>query len=432
MTANGTSIQYLKDITDNYGFHHSATMVPLEPSTQYTYQCGDGVSAWSEAWNFTTASHDIESPFSMSIFGDMGYLGSEERPMIISVAGLKKHWSAVPTRQRMEILKNAGEINAVWHLGDIGYLDDSFAHTPIKFSYEKDYNAYVKWLTNISATMPYMTAVGNHESECHSPACIVDILGKGEALRNFSAYNARWPMPSKQSGGVGAMWYSFNMGPIHFVTVNTETDFRGAGEENHGDSGVLPAGHFAPDGEYLKWLEADLAAARGPASATKWIIAGGHRPFGDIAESHGPLFAKYNVELYFAGHSHSYARSLPSNSLVVPSEEERATLAVSARAFADVELGAFATHGASYVNTSDPAMVGTNYVVVGGAGCDEMDEKDRADAVPAALAPRGAGPVYATDVIASGVLKVFNSSALRWQLLRSVDGTVLDELWLTK
>ena len=292
----------------------------------------------------------------------------------------------------------------------------------------------------------YMVTPGNHESECHSPACIVDILGKGEALRNFTAYNARWQgMPSSQSGGTEAMWYSWNQGPVHFVSINSETDFKGAGEEKHGDGGVLPAGHFAPDGAYLEWLEADLAAARGVESKTKWIVAGGHRPFGDVAESHGPLFKKYGVEVYFAGHSHSYARSLPSSSLEIPTESERAATHVSARAYVStdgaLDGSAFDAFGPSVVNVT--ATSGTNYIVVGGAGCDEMDDKKTIvhadgstsrvqDERPAALAPRGAGPVYATDVLASGVLKVFNSTALRWQLLRSIDGKVLDELWLRK
>ena len=55
------------------------------------------------------------------------------------------------------------------------------------------------------------------------------------------------------------MWYSFNYASAHFVILNTETDFPGAHEENEGDSKLLPAGHFAPDGEYMRWLEADLA-----------------------------------------------------------------------------------------------------------------------------------------------------------------------------
>ena len=42
--------------------------------------------------------------------------------------------------------------------------------------------------------------------------------------------------------------------------INTETDFPGAGEETTGDGNMpwLPAGHFAPDGAYMAWVEADL------------------------------------------------------------------------------------------------------------------------------------------------------------------------------
>ena len=47
------------------------------------------------------------------------------------------------------------------------------------------------------------------ESECHSPYCIVHFETHGDKLRNFTAYNARWPMPGNESGGVEAMWYRY-------------------------------------------------------------------------------------------------------------------------------------------------------------------------------------------------------------------------------
>jgi hypothetical protein len=37
-----------------------------------------------------------------------------------------------------------------------------------------------------------------------------------------------------------------------------------------------------------------------------------------------------------------------------------------------------------------------------------------------------------TDEYAIGMLTVANQTALHWQLLRSLDGKVLDDLWLTK
>ena len=99
------------------------------------------------------------------------------------------------------------------HVGDIAYADDAFLHTPLKFEYEDVYNQYEDDMEPITSTVPYMTAPGNHESECHSPACLVD-SGRRKQLSNFTAYNARHHMPSESSGGVASMWYSFDYGPI--------------------------------------------------------------------------------------------------------------------------------------------------------------------------------------------------------------------------
>ena len=49
--------------------------------------------------------------------------------------------------------------------------------------------------------------IGNHESECHDPACVVNPRKLGLPLSNFTAFNARWKMPSPESGGVDSMWY---------------------------------------------------------------------------------------------------------------------------------------------------------------------------------------------------------------------------------
>lgn len=39
---------------------------------------------------------------------------------------------------------------------------------------------------------------------------------------------------------------------MHFVSINTETDFPDAPEAEKGDSGIFDAGHFAPDGKMLR------------------------------------------------------------------------------------------------------------------------------------------------------------------------------------
>jgi len=235
------------------------------------------------------------------------------------------------------------------------------------------------------------TIAGNHESECHSPACLVHLKTLGRALSNFSAFNARWAMPSAESRGVLNMWYSFDLGPLHVISLNSETDWPGADEQHTGDSHIrrLPAGEFGREGEYMAWLEADLrraADARDAGSGRPWIIAGGHRPFeGAFASAHGALFQQYGVDAYFAGHSHSYTRAM-------------------------------------HTFNDTTTMLS---VVVGGAGCDEMKQAAKTGATGMGLAS------FHTKRYAAGVLRA-NSTALRWQLLDSEDGELLDEILLSK
>ena len=175
---------------------------------------------------------------------------------------------------------------------------------------------------------------------------------------------------------------------------------------NQGKSGrSYPAGGFGPNDEQIKWLAADLEAAHterlSEGSGMKWIIVGGHRPTSQLSQAHLDLFKKYNVDIYLAGHSHSYTRSSPVN--------------------------------------------GTTLVVVGGAGCDEMAQvpKDSRARAPSDLAavrdPIGQGPwwqagfntpagteEFSTARYATGLLSV-NQSALHWKLYDSEDGEVLDQ-----
>lgn len=427
-TARGSAVQYL---SSGGGFHHVCKLTNLTTGTPWWYSCGDGTPANSNPpVSFTTPAPS--DPVRLAVFGDWGYEDSVLRPMAVDAGGLSKNWSASLTRDLLTTLQARGAISSgVYHVGDIGYADDSFGHVGevLNFGYEAAYDGFMQWLSPLSAYIPYHVAVGNHESECHSPYCILH-PEVGLVLNNFTAYNTRWAMPSVESGGVLNMWYSYRLGPVHVVAINTETDFPGAPEGEKGDSGVFPAGHFAPEGVYMGWLAGDLAAAAADPTV-KWIIAGGHRPFESF--SSGPvasLFKQFGVDVYFAGHTHSYARYDPS-------------------AYGD----------------------GAVHVTVGGAGCDEMpyppdqllplsqlsehaegvtgteacrawcaDPAVRAGfaheeaSVPAHAEPCrvcDASPVFVSSKMAIGVLTATESS-LQWQLLRAPDGAVLDTLTLNK
>lgn len=404
--------QYLAD----YGYHHVAVLTQLAANQRYFYKVGSDKGGWSDIISFVTppAAGEDAPEWSVSIFGDMGYEDSKSRPMLIHTDGLVKDWSATYSRQTLEALKDSGDIQWIWHLGDIGYIDDAYAHAPVKFVYESTYNGYMNWLQNLTSIMPYMISPGNHESECHSAYCALG-GSRGKALSNFSAFNTRWHMPSAESGGRSNMWYSWDYGGVHFVSVNTETDWNGAEEFDTGDSHDkrLPAGHFGAPGEYLRWLESDLKQARATIDAgdsgLRYIVAGGHRPYGDIKngqggeQSHTELFAKYGVDLYVAGHGHSYSRSAPVNR--------------------------------------------TTYVMVGGAGCEEMAQGVSGKAYQQRLRPAtsplrqgpAAQPGYAvpggteeiaTSRYATGVLTV-NATGMYWRLIDSVNGDVLDRFVIT-
>lgn len=201
---------------------------------------------------------------------------------------------------------------------------------------------------------------------------------------------------------------------MHFVSINTETDFDGAAENEKGDSGIFPAGHFAPEGEYLSWLEADLLKASQDPNV-HWIFAGGHRPFTSFNSTQvDALFIKYNVSLYFAGHSHSYSRYDAS------------------------------AHGGV-----------TTHITVGGAGCDEMlyatDNPQpglHSGVTCEAWAQYEFPPnnakknklsscqdaEYFTDAYAIGRLSVADGGRgdVKWTLVSSIDGSVLDTITLLR
>ena len=95
----------------------------------------------------------------------------------------------------------------------------------------------------IASQVPYMTCPGNHEWHY-----------------NFSNYKARFNMPGDDNNN---MFFSFDIGPVHFVSISTEFYY------------FLNFGLMQVVSQY-KWLEADLAGV--DRSLTPWVVLYGHRP----------------------------------------------------------------------------------------------------------------------------------------------------------
>jgi len=154
---------------------------------------------------------------------------------------------------------------------------------------------------------------GNHEATCSEETPKVCPDGQ----RNFTSYRERFRMPALESGAVNNMYFSFDYGLVHFISVDTEVGYPGSPE---GPGTLLNAGPF---GNQLAWLEADLKKATSNRATVPWILVAGHRPFySSNSAGEGtwppsqqwfePLFVKYDVDIVYWGHIHWYERSWPT------------------------------------------------------------------------------------------------------------------------
>ena len=53
-----------------------------------------------------------------------------------------------------------------------------------------------------------MTSVGNHE-----------------AYYNYTVYRNRFRMPGPESGGLDNFWFSFNIGPVHWISMSSQVSY---------------------------------------------------------------------------------------------------------------------------------------------------------------------------------------------------------------
>lgn len=136
-------------------------------------------------------------------------------------------------------------------------------------------------------------------------------------ISNFSHYRERFTMP----GDTDNLFYSFDLGPIHFIAFSTEV-------YHFIDYG------YEPIVNQYEWLNNDLMRANLPENREihPWIITYGHRPMYcsvnnkecsrrlnvmrdgiPFSELFGleELFYDHGVDLEFWGHQHCYERLFP-------------------------------------------------------------------------------------------------------------------------
>ncbi|XP_043287963.1 acid phosphatase type 7 [Venturia canescens] len=342
-------------------YFHRAVLKNLKPNSKYVYHCGSSLG-WSDMFYVQTTPDDSAdwSPH-LAIFGDMGNENAQ------SLARLQEE------TQR-------GFYDAIIHVGDFAYdMNSDNARVGDEF---------MKQIEGVAAYLPYMTVPGNHE----------------EAY-NFSNYRARFSMPGDSEG----LWYSFNLGPIHFVAIETEAYYF----MNYGIKQVI---------KQFDWLEKDLAEANRPEVRAKrpWIVTFGHRPMycsdknADDCTNHESLvrvglpllhwfgledlFYKYRVDLEIWAHEHSYERMWPLYNFKVYNGSKNEP----------------------YTDYRAPV-----HVVTGSAGCKEgVDDFVR---------PSPEWSAYRSSDYGYTRMKAYNKTHLYLeQVSDDKKGAVIDKMWLVK
>jgi acid phosphatase type 7 len=259
------------------GTWHTVILSDLVPGQRYYYQCGSRGAA--TFWNVPNWSEDTAMNF-------IAQLDPQDQPTVrvATVGDMGGTDMADLTAYHVAMLVQGRAVDFVLNLGDIGYAD----------GHERLWDTYLRKVETSAAYAPFMTIPGNHEG-----------------YYSFRPYDTRFRMPGPESGGNASRWYSFDVGPVHFVSITTE-----------GPDGLIPYG-FSPETEQYQWLQADLAAVdkRNP---RPWVVVSGHRPL--YCNEHDKncdseatllrinledLLQQYRVNCVLVAHQHRYERSYP-------------------------------------------------------------------------------------------------------------------------
>lgn len=299
-------------------------------------------------------------------------------------------------------------------------------------------------LQNLSAYVPYMTCVGNHEVRpVGCAARMVFVCGACltrcwplQIWHNFSQYRQRFSMPNNNfTDPSTTLWWSMDVGQVHWISYSSEVYFVGERVEDQ-----------------YNWIKADLEKANANRAERPWIIAVGHRESlrsaglrrslascahacahhlatgpmycsnadgdnctlwqNENSVRNGPfgletLFYDAGVDLVIEAHEHSYERLWPVYNGTVTETYNQTTLPVV------------------YDNPHAPT-----HIVAGAAGCNEDDGLCQ-NPILKSFGPWSAFRSW-LFIYGYARLQAVNSTHLWWEQIRASDGSTLDSMWLVQ
>ncbi|CAD5318028.1 unnamed protein product [Arabidopsis thaliana] len=279
------------------GWTFDAVMKNLKQGIRYYYQVGSDLKGWSEIHSFVSRNEGSEETLAF-MFGDMGCY----TPYTTFIRGEEESLSTVKWILRdIEALGDDKPV-IVSHIGDISYAR----------GYSWIWDEFFTQIEPIASKVPYHVCIGNHEydwpNQPWKPDWAAYVYGKDSGGECGVPYSVKFNMPGNSTEATGMvkgpqsrnLYYSYDMGSVHFVYISTETDFLKGGKQ-------------------YSFLKSDLESVN--RSKTPFVVVQGHRPMyttsrkirdaairEKMIEHLEPLLVKNNVTVALWGHVHRYER----------------------------------------------------------------------------------------------------------------------------
>ncbi len=385
-------------------FFVHAHLTGLEPGSEYHYRfryaSGRETGATPDA-TFITAPGEACEPFTFTAFGDEGIPGPslDRDPSLLpeSAWGMWNNGSFEPSDPdnpshtktnttnsvimqitRVRNLSNgtpsrfnlqAGDLCYAQAQGDIQPIinpdgpngsQPSAGNTPMPAANSGGWDYYDPWIWTSwfpmieasSASIPWMFATGNHDTELFSAQVAADkVTVANYEAHGYGGLKKRMDLPKTGPSSCPSV-YSFSYGNVGVISLD-------ANELSWEIQALL--GYSK--GAQVRWLEDTLAAWRSD-PRIDFIVAffhecafstcNGHSSDGGVRSALAPLFSRYQVDLAVQGHNHVYERTNPLiyDAKTNSARSSKQAVAVSPSEPAEVE----------------PAKDGTTYATVGTAG----------------------------------------------------------------
>jgi hypothetical protein len=357
------------------GFFHTVRLSGLAPGARYFVVYGQVGGAEAPETTFRTrAAPGPDVPVRFAAFGD-----AATYPVFPGTV------TTVDLILALDALDPERPVDFVAMIGDLAYAEGAVLVWAL----------WTGFMWPIASRLPFMVTVGNHEtnvgpgecptnnsitrmSEWQGTTAAADPYGDDSGGEGAFATFQRYSGPAS---GLGVLWYSFDVGSVHFVLWSSEHDYTQGSAQR-------------------AWLEQDLLGVN--RSVTPWLVVAMHRPMYNARDDSDwtittgmafeleSLFVAAEVDLALSGHYHLYERTHSLRNFTVDAT------------------------GASPV-----------YVTVGTGGATYHNESVRPDSL--------AWTAHDESEWGFGVVEAFNRSALRFSFCANADGgAVHDEVFILR